>query len=1287
MKHFWKKRLPAFLLAVLLVAGTTPTALAANCADGQHRWGSWQKQDDGKHVRTCLVSGCTATETAAHTWENSYSTDADNHWKKCSVCGAEQSHVAHNFRTDLQKDATSHWEQCATCGYRANEGGHLDKNLDGKCDTCGYSTGTPYVTVTFQNGTSTFKTQTNVVKGSAPANPGTPTKTASGKVYTFKGWTTTNPGSSAVYNGQSVLTSAQVASTAVSANTTYYAVYTVTDDGTITYRVDPGDTVSLDRNDFKDIFDTGSGNGSFRYVRFYPDSSYKSSNGVLYYDYKGSDETAFDKSGLGDYDFYYRSSSYGDYPLDELTFEADEDADGKTVTVDFRLYGDDGYVSGSVKFEIDDGRSGGNGDLTYKVEAGETVDFDRDDFEELFDDEYPNDSFRFVRFYPDSSYKSSNGVLYYDYDGKDEEAFTKSDLEDYDFYYRSSSYGDYPLDELTFEADEDADGKTVTLDCRLYGDDDYLDATVEIRIGDTDDDGDIIYVATPGEEGYFDSEDFNDFFQDKTGSSYDIKYVTFSTTDTFSKSNNGVLYANHGKSGEKSFTKSNIEDYEFYYSKSSDGDYALDSLSFAASDDFTGSVTLSFTAWYSSSKKANGKLVIKSSDSTKGDVTYTVAPGKEVSFDSDDFNDFFQDKANSSYDIKYVTFSTTDTLSKSTNGVLYADHGKSGEKSFTKSTIDDFEFYYSKSSDGDYALDSLSFVASDDFTGSVTLSFTAWYSSSKKASGKLVIKSSAAAKGDITYTVEPSKEVSFDREDFNDFFQKKKDTSNTIKYVTFSTDATLNRSATGMLYANHGKSGEKSFTKSNLEDYEFYYSKSSDGDYALDDLSFVASDDFDGSITLSFTAWYSSSKKASGKLVIQPASAPVINLGYLGDILYSSANGATVQIKASDISRFLKSKYPSATLQSVVLGGVPSTGSLYYNYYGASSYGTSRLLLTAANCKQYTLYANPASASQYALTELLYVPSGTNYCAAVPFTAYGTGSVSASGTILFSVNRSAVGEVYGVTPKNTAVTFPASAIYSAVYSAAGVSLDSIQLLKLPASNVGTVYVGASTPANILTKYGYTSGSQQMSQLRFVPATGYTGSVEIPYVAYNSSGAAVAAGKFCLGVVNSVKKFSDVTSSTWCYKYVAELADAKVIDGYTDGSFKPNNTITYGAALKLIMLAAGYPEQQPTGANAFSGYLTKARAEGIVTRSSVDLTKPITRLQVAQLAAGAMKLDKSNLSSVKPFTDTDNPSVQALNAAGIVEGYASGGTSTYKPNNTLTRGQVSAIVWRMRNYQK
>jgi hypothetical protein len=338
-------------------------------------------------------------------------------------------------------------------------------------------------------------------------------------------------------------------------------------------------------------------------------------------------------------------------------------------------------------------------------------------------------------------------------------------------------------------------------------------------------------------------------------------------------------------------------------------------------------------------------------------------------------------------------------------------------------------------------------------------------------------------------------------------------------------------------------------------------------------------------------------------------------------------------------------------------------------------------------------YASPTSNAQYALTELTYVPSGSNYCATIPFTAYGTSNLSVSGAILISVSTAAVAEVYGVTPKNTAVSFPASSLYSAVQSATGSGLSSIQLLSLPASTVGAVYVGTGyTAANTTTAYAYTgTDGNTISQLRFVPATSYTGNVEIPYVALNSSGYAIASGVFSLGVVNARKTFSDVASTSWCYKYVTELSDASVISGYSDGSFKPDNTVTYGAALKLIMLAAGYPEQAATGKNVFSGYLALARSEGIVTRTNVDLTKPITRLQMAQLAAGALaaknKLSISNLSTVQPFTDTTDEYVRALNAAGIVEGYFSNGTSTFKPNNTLTRGQLSAIVWRMRNYSK
>ena len=547
------------------------------------------------------------------------------------------------------------------------------------------------------------------------------------------------------------------------------------------------------------------------------------------------------------------------------------------------------------------------------------------------------------------------------------------------------------------------------------------------------------------------------------------------------------------------------------------------------------------------------------------------------------------------------------------------------------------------------------------------------------------MKSSSSSKtGDINYVAKPEEEAVFDPEDFNAFFQKSY--SGDILYVRF-TDSENLKNSNGRLYYRYDSKKEESFSASGLEDYYFYYDEDDipvDDEYCypLEDLSFVAGKDFDGTVTLKFVAYKSSSKKVTGTLVISSKSTST-NAISGSSIRYSTTGSTAVQINANDLARDYAKKYPGGTLQSVQLLSVPTSGSLYYDYYGSG-----RAQLTSQNCAGQLFYRSP-SGSQYDLNRLTYIPSGTNYCGYILYTAKGTGG-STLGTILISVTKSAVSEVYGVTPKNTTVTLPAASIYNVVYTATGTALASIQLLELPASTVGTVSLSdgyLSTKADTSTKYTYASGSKSMSQLKFVPASGYTGSVEIPYLAYDKDGTAIASGMFSLGVVNSVKKFSDVTSSTWCYKYVAELSDANVIDGYTDGTFKEKNAITYGAALKLVMLAAGYPEQQPTGSNVFSGYLDKARADGIITRSDVNLSKPITRLQMAQLAAGALKLDTSNLSSVQPFTDTTDASVRALNAAGIVEGYFSGGTSTFKPDNTLTRGQVSAIVWRMQNYRK
>ena len=69
-------------------------------------------------------------------------------------------------------------------------------------------------------------------------------------------------------------------------------------------------------------------------------------------------------------------------------------------------------------------------------------------------------------------------------------------------------------------------------------------------------------------------------------------------------------------------------------------------------------------------------------------------------------------------------------------------------------------------------------------------------------------------------------------------------------------------------------------------------------------------------------------------------------------------------------------------------------------------------------------------------------------------------------------------EVYSVTTKGTSVNFPANSVYSAVASATGFGLSSIQLLELPASTAGVLYVG-SYAADTTSAYSYGSDTDSM----------------------------------------------------------------------------------------------------------------------------------------------------------------------------------------------------------------
>ncbi|MBR1659867.1 MAG: S-layer homology domain-containing protein [Oscillospiraceae bacterium] len=174
---------------------------------------------------------------------------------------------------------------------------------------------------------------------------------------------------------------------------------------------------------------------------------------------------------------------------------------------------------------------------------------------------------------------------------------------------------------------------------------------------------------------------------------------------------------------------------------------------------------------------------------------------------------------------------------------------------------------------------------------------------------------------------------------------------------------------------------------------------------------------------------------------------------------------------------------------------------------------------------------------------------------------------------------------------------------------------------------------------------------------------------------------------------SPPRFSDVDAESWYAPYVLALSRRGVIRGYDDGSFRPRGTVSWGEALKLVLLTAGFPEQRAgAGAHWAAGYLDFARAKEYLPKDAApDLAEPITRIALAEVCASALEMDgkasEAEEAEVEsPFADTSERSVLALWEAGIVEGStAADGRQVFDGSDFLTRAEISAILVRMQDY--
>lgn len=119
----------------------------------------------------------------------------------------------------------------------------------------------------------------------------------------------------------------------------------------------------------------------------------------------------------------------------------------------------------------------------------------------------------------------------------------------------------------------------------------------------------------------------------------------------------------------------------------------------------------------------------------------------------------------------------------------------------------------------------------------------------------------------------------------------------------------------------------------------------------------------------------------------------------------------------------------------------------------------------------------------------------------------------------------------------------------------------------------------------------------------------------------------ALGEEAAATAATTSSFTDAanTSVHWAAGYISQGVSDGWINGYGDGTFKPDNTVTYAEAVKMLVSAIGYELYAQNAGGYPSGYLSYAGSLDILDGVSVEgNSTQLTRSQCAVLVNNAMQ---------------------------------------------------------------
>jgi hypothetical protein len=157
-------------------------------------------------------------------------------------------------------------------------------------------------------------------------------------------------------------------------------------------------------------------------------------------------------------------------------------------------------------------------------------------------------------------------------------------------------------------------------------------------------------------------------------------------------------------------------------------------------------------------------------------------------------------------------------------------------------------------------------------------------------------------------------------------------------------------------------------------------------------------------------------------------------------------------------------------------------------------------------------------------------------------------------------------------------------------------------------------------------------------------------------------------------------FTDLNNH-WAKQNVEKAVQQGYVDGYEDGTFKPDNTVTAAELIKLIVAGTKVRMGNQTAAEWYAPYVKAAIDAGILTAgqySDKQLNEPMLRKDMALLAIRATN---------PAMREADKLSTDAIMDAAVRAGLIHGvGNGELAPEGTTTRAQSITIIDRIQRAQ-